>query len=223
MDMIQEKVFPYIYFDMDGVITKWDTNASLEDTFENGFFLHCAPDKKMVDLIQKLDSYFHENIRILSFVYPNKYAKIEKKEWLEKNGLGNIIVDFPLYGNQMEVYQDTEKTSILIDDFTPNLKRWQTVDEHLGIKYLNGINGNYGTWNGMCLSYEDSIDRLLDALMDTAFALGLGELDIEMPEKSDIEKDVPVMDDIEMSDDTASQTVARSLPPTPPIHKTDDE
>ena len=42
------------YVDMDGVLAKWNSLASQEDTFEKGYFLNRKPDNKAIEYVQNL-------------------------------------------------------------------------------------------------------------------------------------------------------------------------
>lgn len=166
-----EKVMPMIYIDMDGVIAKWDTEASLEDTFEKGYFLNREPDEKMVGFVKKLYKIFPSNICILSSVYVNAHAEREKREWLDKNGLGELKKIFVPYGNRKESYAKAEIPSILIDDFSQNLHSWESIPEHTGIKYMNGINGMKGSWKGEKMTFKMSDRELMETLLKIVFAV----------------------------------------------------
>ena len=112
---------------MDGVLAKWNSLASQEDTFEKGYFLNRKPDNKAIEYVQNLVNKGND-VCILSHAYQNGYASIEKREWLDNHGLENIPSIFVPYG-------------------VPKL-------DNIGIKYYNGINGNHGTWKGNSINPE---------------------------------------------------------------------
>ena len=43
-----------IYIDMDGCIAKWNTEASIEDTFEPGYFASLEPDESLINAVKML-------------------------------------------------------------------------------------------------------------------------------------------------------------------------
>ena len=143
------------YVDMDGVLAKWNSLASQEDTFEKGYFLNRKPDNKAIEYVQNLVNKGND-VCILSHAYQNGYASIEKREWLDNNGLENIPSIFVPYGvpklDYIILREDT--TNILIDDFSKNLHEWEKGKNNIGIKYYNGINGNHGTWKGNSINPE---------------------------------------------------------------------
>lgn len=143
------------YIDMDGVLAKWNTEASAEDTFEEGYFLRREPDKKAIRYVQDLldDG---KDVCILSHAYQNGYAEPEKKVWLQEYGLGDVPAIFVPYGTpKLEYVQlPMDTRNILVDDFTKNLREWEAGNNCEGIKYYNGINGTHGTWQGRCINPE---------------------------------------------------------------------
>ena len=165
------KILPTIYFDMDGVLAKWNSKASVEDTFEKGYFLHCEPDYKMIDLAKTCFSAFPRQTYILSAAYQNGYAEKEKRVWLESKGLRVLQKIFVPYGNRKEDYAKTDRPAILIDDFSQNLHYWTEVPQHFGIKYYNGINGTKHTWTGPSLSREMTVDEMIEKILEDSFEL----------------------------------------------------
>lgn len=145
-----------LYFDMDGVLAKWNPNDSTEDTFQKGYFLNREPDLLMIGLANIMNATPDINVAILSAVYDNKYALEEKKQWLANQGLQDIpLINTPI-GHDKADYVDKSVKSFLIDDFSENLHRWESHPNFIGIKYFNGINGTNGTWNKNCLTFTMS-------------------------------------------------------------------
>ena len=108
------------FIDMDGVLCKWDSNASVEETFSAGYFLNREPDEKIINLIKDLRD-DGKSVSILSSVYENGICAAEKAIWLSKNGLGKIPQIFVPYGQRKEDYVNKEDFNVLLDDFTDNL------------------------------------------------------------------------------------------------------
>lgn len=150
------------YVDMDGVLAKWDANASIEETFQRGYFLNREPDYDAIRYVKNL-IYAKCDVIILSHAYQNGYAESEKIHWLNKYGLGNLKHIFVPYGVPKLDYVmlNTEATiNYLIDDFTKNLREWESVENNIGIKYYNGINGTHGTWKGLSINIDKKPNEL---------------------------------------------------------------
>ncbi len=142
-----------IYVDMDGCVAKW-ANVSIEDTFQPGYFLNREPDRPLIDAILHLTKEF--DVEILSAVYTETTAKMEKEKWLQIHGLGTIPATFVPYGKNKADYIHHDGMSFLIDDYSVNLRQWSSEPDHVGIKYLNGINSTKGTWDGFAVSHKMS-------------------------------------------------------------------
>ena len=139
-----------IYIDMDGCIAKWNTEASIEDTFEPGYFASLEPDEGLINAVKMLaDEY---DVAILSAVYQDNHSQGDKVTWLKKNGLGYLETIFVPYGESKQKFINHDFTSILIDDYSKNLEEWVLSKNCFGIKYLNGINATKGQWNGFMVS-----------------------------------------------------------------------
>lgn len=139
-----------IYIDMDGCIAKWNMDASIEDTFEPGYFAALEPDERLIDAVKMLSEEY--DVSILSAVYQDNHSMNDKITWLDNNGLGHLQRIFVPYGQPKQKYIDQEFTSILIDDYSKNLEEWILAKNCYGIKYLNGINATKGMWNGFMIS-----------------------------------------------------------------------
>lgn len=139
-----------IYIDMDGCIAKWNMDASIEDTFEPGYFAALEPDERLIDAVKMLSEEY--DVSILSAVYQDNHSMDDKITWLDNNGLGHLQKIFVPYGQPKQKYIDQGFTSILIDDYSKNLEEWILAEKCYGIKYLNGINATKGMWNGFMIS-----------------------------------------------------------------------
>jgi 5'(3')-deoxyribonucleotidase len=146
-----------IFIDMDGVVAKWNTNASIEDTYKPGYFLHRESEEKVVRLIQLLTENEYR-IRILSAAYEEGTARADKNKWLLKHAVSAPAIFVP-YGRNKSDYIDRNEKSILIDDFSKNLREWETAG-NTGIKFYNGINGTKGTWDGYSIDHRMSTEKM---------------------------------------------------------------
>lgn len=154
-----------LYFDMDGVLAKWNPNVSTEDTFKKGYFLNREPDTLMVELAKEMRNQPGVRVYILTAVYDNGYAEEEKKQWLINNGLSNFsFINVP-YGLDKALAIKQSVKSFLIDDYSVNLHNWEKRKNFVGIKYYNGINGTNGTWTGDVLCYDMLLENAKSALL----------------------------------------------------------
>lgn len=114
-----------------------------------------------------------ENMNILSSYYTDTRALLEKKKWLDKYlpGISSSHCLFVPYGKNKAEFVETMlhrklgKMDILVDDHTPNLKRWETAGG-TGIKWLNGINGKNGRFEGIRVGSVEELKEAFDKIAD---------------------------------------------------------
>ena len=70
---------PVVYFDMDGVLSKW-REVPVEETYRPGFFWEGEVEWGLISLIYTLEAVGFE-VRILSAAY-NPRTRREKRRWL---------------------------------------------------------------------------------------------------------------------------------------------
>ena len=145
-----------IYFDMDGVLARWNASASLEDTYQPGYFLERELEEKVADLIKGLREKGYD-VRILSAAYLEGSARKDKILWLKKNGIEAEALFVPYGTNKADVAPAGQH--ILIDDFSRNLREWEAAG-HIGIKFRNGINGTNGTWGGFSIDHRMTVEQM---------------------------------------------------------------
>ena len=151
-----------IYIDMDGVFAKWNTSATVEDTHKKGYFAEREPEEKMVSLVKTLRK-LGVNVCVLSAAYPNGYAAAEKSDWLDRifdKALDRIFVP---YGQNKADYISSNAESILIDDYSENLREWEKSGSK-AVKFYNGINGTKGTWKGKSINLAMSVAEMIASL-----------------------------------------------------------
>ena len=148
-----------IFVDMDGVLAKFNHVQSEEELYEKGYFAQLEPLPTVVDgMKQYIKEHPDKDIYILSaYLTESPYALQEKNEWLDRY-LPEIQSDHRIFcpcGKQKANYiiGGIKETDILIDDYTKNLEQWKQQGG-IGVKLLNGINGNYGTWQDYRVTAE---------------------------------------------------------------------
>ncbi len=152
-----------IYVDMDGVLAKWNSEATIEDTRRRGYFAEREPEEKMVNLVQTLRK-LGVNVCVLSAVYSNGYAAAEKNQWLDTVFDPTLDRIFVPYGNNKADYITAGSESVLIDDYSENLRMWEQNGNSRGVKLYNGINGTHGTWKGKSINLDMSVGEMIETL-----------------------------------------------------------
>lgn len=142
-----------IYIDMDGVIARWNTWATLEDTQREGYFLNCIPEKSIIRGIRLL-KFLGVHVCILSATCDSQAAR-EKSIWLDRYVGRYIQRIFVPYGTNKADYIGGGRNAILVDDYSTNLHQWE-ASGNKGVKFYNGINGTNGTWTGSFVSKDMS-------------------------------------------------------------------
>ena len=153
-----------IYIDMDGVIAKWN-ETPVEETKKPGYFLAREPEDSAIKLVKALRKLGANECR-LSAVWNNECAK-EKSVWLDRYfdaELERIFV--PCDSNKAD-YITGGINSILIDDFSKNLREWK-ASGNIPIKFYNGINGTKGTYTGHSISKEMNVGEMLEVISQAA-------------------------------------------------------
>lgn len=153
-----------IYFDMDGTLAEWNSNASLEDVASRGYFRERVPMNNMINAVKILLAEGEHDIYILSSVYVNVYSNIDKWIWIQRY-IPDMDIDkviFVPYGESKSNYIDKpeKESDVLVDDYTKNLEAWHGI----AVKCRNGINGNKGTWKGNYVYSDLSAREIADRI-----------------------------------------------------------
>lgn len=181
----------HIYFDMDGVLAKYDRNAYMEDpetherlfeTKNKHYFRYVPADDKMTNVLFHLTDEIHHQksgidikTHVISTLSKKSSAFIEqyddKVAWLRDN-IKNFPTEefYPALGEKRDIAvlirgKKLNTTDILIDDYNVNLKSWRDAGG-TAIKYLNGVN-SAESWDGPYIDQAMSsseIIRMLEVL-----------------------------------------------------------
>ena len=147
-----------LYVDMDGTLAEFIPTTTLEELFEEGYFKNLKPHMTLVDAIKTIIAQTDINVYILSaYLTDSKYALKEKNEWLDKY-LSEIPrsrrIFCPCGENKANYIPGGIKpTSMMLSDYSYELLLWRESGG-FGAKFMNGINGNNGTWEGVRFDYR---------------------------------------------------------------------
>lgn len=144
-----------LFVDMDGVLAVFNPIAQIEDLYEEGYFRNLKPQQNVVDAVKLLCKHPDVEVFILSSVLDSPYALKEKNAWLDEfmPEIDNEHRCFVPYGKEKKDYIPMfNSADTLLDDYSKNLHEW--CPPGVGIKLMNGINGNFGTWNGSKVDYN---------------------------------------------------------------------
>lgn len=155
-----------IFLDMDGTLAKFNVPNALERfATEKGFFARLGAYKG----IEKINEMVKNgNVYIIS-ASPNMYADIDKISWLRK-----YLPDLPMENicfcrlginkaHEIEKVLNIkiDKTCFLLDDYTKNLREWESVGG-VGIKRLTKVSDNSRKlWTGLTLKDLDKLGNLV--------------------------------------------------------------
>ena len=149
----------HVFFDLDGVIFKFNFGASDEEIHTPGYFENLEEDQLVVNAIKKLLGEIATGdvkLHILSAAF-NPTAVEEKKRAVKRIGLGDIDQIYLPYGTDKSKYvSHLGGKFILVDDFTKNLIAWGNAGENfIPVKYLNGGNDTHQTFKGVRIGLCD--------------------------------------------------------------------
>lgn len=148
-----------IYVDMDGTMVVWKAAKSLEDLLEKGYFRGMPPYESVVTAIKILIAYGANVYALSAYMEENPYSVQEKNEWLDEF-IPEIPAEkrifCPCGTNKWEAVINASggtppQENLLLDDYSFNLHQWKEKGG-VGIKLMNGVNGNNGTWQGEKIS-----------------------------------------------------------------------
>ena len=149
-----------LFVDMDGTLAEFQVVDKIETLYEKGYFLNLLPHIEVVNAITNLVKEGHDIYVLSSFLKDSKFAFEEKNEWLDKHL--HVLPEskrlFVPCGMSKRTYlhdlgYTISKEDCLLDDYSVNLHDWAV--EGTGIKLMNGINGNNGTWKGLKCDFSN--------------------------------------------------------------------
>ena len=159
-----------LFVDMDGTLAVFNRVETLEELYEQGYFLNLAPHVNVVDAVKHIvKTEPRIQVRILSAVLMDSdHAFEEKYAWLDRH-LPEITLEHRIlvpYGSDKKerIRGGVAKEDFLLDDYTQNLLLWEVAGR--GIKLLNGINNTRGTWMGDRVRFDKHPTELARNILD---------------------------------------------------------
>ena len=158
-----------LFVDMDGTLAVFKPVDEMETLYEKGYFLDLAPHENVVAAVKEIIAKNSDiEVHILSaYLSDSKYALQEKNAWLDKYlpEIGSVRRIFVPCGTDKKegIREGIREDDYLLDDYTKNLNEWQPPAR--GIKLLNGINHNRGTWAFDRLRHDRESSSLAAAIV----------------------------------------------------------
>ncbi len=158
-----------VFFDMDGVLAEY-LQGQESRLWDQYYFRDLPPVTEAIKAAKELQKFC--DVYVCSAVLADsKYALQEKKDWCDKflSFIPRENRIFTVVGKPKSEFipGGIDENSILIDDFSKNLHQWNK-DGGPAIKFMNGINGNYGSWKGLTASNADEIVSAVKACAEVA-------------------------------------------------------
>lgn len=157
-----------LYVDMDGTLAVFNNQIESEEVlYQEGYYRDLPPQQHVVDAVRQIQqSNFDVEVFVLSAVLPSPYAEIEKNAWLDER-LPEIDQAHRIFvpcGEDKGQYigHALGDDDLLLDNYSKNLHSWCPPGR--AIKLMNGINGNFGTWQGESISADDPTDEIVAIL-----------------------------------------------------------
>jgi hypothetical protein len=156
-----------LFVDMDGTLTEFLPQASMEPLYKQGYFRNLPPHQSVVEAVRRLICEHDEiEVFVLSAYLPDSpYALAEKHAWVDAYlpELDAAHRCFVVNGSDKRAcIADIREDDALLDDYTRNLLRWQPSR---GIKLINAINHTKGTWQGAMVHYDRPADVLAQDIL----------------------------------------------------------
>lgn len=158
-----------LFVDMDGTLATWRSAASYEDLFQKGYFRHLPPYQAVVEAVEKLVRAGIQTYILSAYLEESPYAAPEKIEWAKEfapfirpndrllvpTGIkkADFVEQCVLEGERLNA------DCFLLDDYSANLHEWKEAGG-TGIKLINGVNGNNGTWKDSTVSRFESAEKI---------------------------------------------------------------
>lgn len=156
-----------VYFDLDGTLAEWKAAATMQELQRKDYFF-CLQPTNLVPFANRLAKHPDIEVMTLSQYLPDTYALEDKNRWCDIH-VPNIDQEHRIFVpcgiGKPEYIQKALRCSlseddILIDDYSKNLTEWSAAGG-TAIKWLNGINGNGGTFQGFRVMWVPDLEQII--------------------------------------------------------------
>lgn len=150
-----------VFFDMDGVLAEYRFGQE-DRLYEKDYFRTLKPQEEAITAAKMLQEI--ADVYVCSAVLSDsRYALQEKIDWCDEH-IPFIAPDhriFTICGQPKSIFipGGIDAESVLIDDYSVNLHEWARYGP--AIKYMNGSNGNHGSWKGLTAWNAQEIFQLV--------------------------------------------------------------
>lgn len=164
---------PLLFVDMDGTVAEWNTSLPefAEEIFMPGYFKARPAYPMVAQAIRLLIRSESMEVFVISSVVDEPHVITDKNSWLNEY-IPEVDNDHRIFCKCGENKADRVRSiigrfgfdCILLDDYSVNLHQWEKSGG-TAIKFLNGINGNNGSWKGWAVTrFARSPSELKDKL-----------------------------------------------------------
>lgn len=156
-----------VYFDLDGTLAEWKSGATMLELQQKDYFFQLKP-TNLVSLANRLVERSDIETMTLSQYLPDTYALEDKNRWCDIHvpaidRMHRIFVPCgigkPEY-IQKALRRPLNEDDILVDDYSKNLTEWSAAGG-TAIKWLNGINGINGTFQGIRIMCVSDLEKII--------------------------------------------------------------
>ena len=164
MPHVKEKKMKKLFIDSDGTLFQFPSQYTLYDLTKPKFFEKLNPFNNIIEGLKEFHKKHPDVELYIATHILSENAGTEKMKCYKKHNIFSFVDEENIlmipYGTDKDKYvynhsthNDSLNNSYLLDDHTSNLLKWEESGGH-GIKVYNGMNGNYGRWQGNSI-HED--------------------------------------------------------------------
>ncbi|ANU44661.1 hypothetical protein ADH76_03145 [Enterocloster clostridioformis] len=148
-------------------LAEWKAAATMLELQQKDYFF-CLKQTNLVPLANRLAKRQDFEVMTLSQYLPDTYTLGDKHRWCDIH-VPNIDKEHRIFvpcgiGKpeyiQKALRRAITEDDILIDDYSKNLTEWSAAGG-TAIKWLNGINGNGGTFQGLRVMWVPDLEHII--------------------------------------------------------------
>lgn len=176
---------PLLFVDMDGTLAEWNTSLPkfAKEIFRPGYFKARPAYPMVTQAIRMLICSRAVEVFVISSVIDEPHVIADKNSWIDEH-IPELDYSHRIFckcgENKADKVRETtgrfDGYCVLLDDYSVNLHQWE-ASGGTAIKFLNGINGNNGSWKGPTVSRfacnpTELKDKLLAVMVMELFEKG---------------------------------------------------